>query len=357
MERLSLERVTIFDPGWIAPRTLNVADLGASWAIGEVGRLSFVATDRDALTAAGSAGTLLGRWLIFEHPTCGSWSGYVEDTQTDFETETVAVSCVSLVNLLAYRRTPLAYRAQQMSAGGFLLRAIEASADDDSIWLAEVEIDHSDVLVTYEQQGESILDLMNRLAKDTGEEWLASSDSTGRQTLEWRTRVGTPGIVAQFSEGMDTLGGAIESSISQLVNDLQAVADDERYTLATRTRVVDRPSVLTYGRRQETRRYLGLVAPSSLLAAGTRDLQRSIYPTNVVSLSVSHLDSRLPTVREGSRVLLTAPSVDAAFQARLLGRAVDVLDGTTTLLLEVERQYGTSGVLASSAGTATTEGL
>lgn len=357
MDRLSLERVTIYDPGWLAPRVLNVSDLSASWAIGEVGRLSFSVPDDLALAAAGSAGTLLGRWVIFEHPTCGVWSGYVEDTETSYETELVEVSCVSLINLLQYRRTSLAYRSQQMSAGGFLLRAIETSADDDSLWLADVKIDNSDVLVTYEQQGEAILDLMFRLASDTGEEWLATSDASGRQTLEWRTKVGTPGIVTQFTEGMDLLGGSIESSIANLVNDLQAVADDERYTLATRTRVVDRQSVLAFGRRQQTRRYLGLVAQSSLLTAAGRDLQTAIYPTNVITISVSHLDSRLDTLREGNRVLLTSPSVNAAFQARLLGRTVNVLDGTVTLLLEVERQYGSSGVLASNAGTATADGL
>jgi len=357
MDRLSLERVTIYDPGFVAPRVLNVADLQASWAISEVGRLSATATTDDADTARGSAPSILGRWLIYEHPTAGVWSGYIEDAQTDLESGAVELSCVSLVNLLQYRRTGIGFAPQMTTAGGLVLRAIEDSAQDDSVWLAEVKIDESDVVFSYEQNGDAILEVMDRFVQETGEEWLATSDDAGRQSLQWRVRVGSEKIVAQFYEGLGVLGGYVESSIAQLTNDILAVAEDDSYALSTRSVVTDRPSILAYGRRQTTRRYLGIVTESSLISAGTRNLRTSTLPTQLVTISVSHMDTRLDVVREGARVLIGLPSVNAAYRARVLGRSLEVLAGTMTLLCEVESQYGSDSIYIDGAGSATTQNI
>lgn len=357
MDNLSLERITIYDPGFVAPRVLNVADLSASWGISEVGRLSCTAATGDVLDARNDSDTILGRWVIYDHPTCGVWTGYVEDSNIDLESGRTDLSCVGIVNLLQYRRSRIGDSPQQMSAGGLVLRAIEDSAQDDSVWLADVRIDDSDVILTYEQRAEPILEMMDRLVSDTGEEWLATSDDAGRQTLQWRQRVGSEEIVAQFYEDLAILGGQIESSISQLVNDILAVADDDQYTLATREVATDRVSILKYGRRQATNRYINITAGSALLTAAYRDLRASTLPTYLVTLQIDHMDTRLDVVREGSRIVLGLPSIDAAFRARVIARVVDVLQGTATVLCEVESQFGVESDYVEGAGSATSQGL
>lgn len=353
MERLSLERITIYDPGFVLPRALGVSDLACSWAISEVGRLSCTASSTDVLTAKASAPSILGRWVIYEHPTGGTWSGYVEDAQVDLETGTTDLSCVQIVNLLAYRRTGISFTPQQMSAGSLVMRAIEDSASDDQLWLADVQIDDSDVLLSYEQNGDSIMSLMDRLVGETGEEWLATSDDAGRQSLQWRQRVGSEDIVAQFSEGRGILGGFVEQSIATMVNDILAVADDDSYALSTREVVTDRAGILAYGRRQQTRRYLNITAGASLASAASRDLRMATMPTQLITLSVAHLDERLENVREGNRVMVTLPSVDAQFRTRVVGRTYEVLPGVATLLLEVEQQLDAESIYVEGAGVTT----
>lgn len=356
-----LDQVTVFDPGWLNARTMVVADVAASWGINDVGRLACTVRADEAEIAGGLTwttitGTILGRWITWEHPLCGVWAGYVEDAVASLETGTVDLGCVGLVNLLQYRRTALGYGPQQMSPGGLVLRATQDSADDDAIWLAEVKADESPAMVRYEWTGESVMELMNSLVSETGEEWLATSDAAGRQTLQWRVRCGTNKVVHGFHEGVQVLGGRVERSIANLVNDIQAVADDDAYTLSSRTRVVDRGSILTFGRRQQTRRYLGVVTESTLEPVARRELARSVLPVEVITIEVAQNDMRLADVREGSRVFVTSPTVNRQYRARVLARSVEVGPGIATLACEVEKAIGVAPVLRA-AGILTTAGL
>ncbi len=331
-----LEQIAVYDPGWGQRRTLDVSGLSASWGISDAGRLTCVGERSAVKAAAGSSGEILGRWVLWTHATMGSWAGYVEDATVDLEQGTVELGCVGLVNLLAYRRTALGYGPQQLSPGGLVMRATRDSADDDAVWLAEVEADESPAMVRYEWTGESVMELMMTLVDETGEEWVARSDADGRQTLEWRLRAGSTAVVGTFVEGLGVLGGTIERSIAQMVNDLAAVADDDQYELSDRARVVDRASILAFGRRQTLRRYRGIVTQSTLEPVARRELGRLTQPVEVATLLVSHLDDRLLAVREGSRVLVTSSSANRVYRARVIARSVRVLDGVGTLVCEVE---------------------
>lgn len=354
----SLDQIKLFDPGWLRMRTLDVSDLVAAWGINDAGRLTCVASAEDVTLATRywRAETILGRWVLWAHPTCGPWAGYVEDATIDMELGTVELSCVGLVQLLQYRRTALGYGPPQLSPGGLVIRATRDSADDDAVWLAEVEADESPAMVRYEWTGESIMELLMTLVDETGEEWVARSDEAGRQSLEWRVRAGSPAIVAAFHEGLGMLGGTIERSINTLVNDLQAVADDEAYTLSSRTRVVDRPSVLAYGRRQATRRYRGIVTESTLEPVARRELNRLVQPVELVTLLVAQTDERLIPVREGSRVVVTSPSANAVYRTRVVARSVETLAGVVSLVCEVESTLSTISTYLPQAGTSTAEG-
>lgn len=310
-------------PGWVAPRLVEVANVVASWAINEPGRLSCLLP----YGAIPAGRDLKGMWVWWQHPTQGGWGGYIEADPVD-TVRGRELSCVAFPALLDARRGPERARPARATAGQLALYALRNSAAGDRLWLTAVSADTAGALIEQEWRGESILRLLDALARASGQEWRATVGDDRSIVFEWRVMAGADRRnQVLLAEGYQIASAEWQPSIAGLANDLLAVTGVEQFAGRQRVVVQDTASILTYGRRQQRKTYPGLLRESALKTAAARDLRAMAQPAGPLTVQIPAREGLGLYLREGDWCRVWLASQRQPLDFRIRSRAARVDEG------------------------------
>lgn len=325
--RNPINRFTVYKRGWNQPQIIEGSGIVCTRAINSPGTFSAIIPSDQKITGD----EWLGRWLTWEHPTGGLFSGYIEDAPSDSGQGTIEIVAVGHANILKKRRTIRRMRPASGPPGAILTTAM-AKVQLDAGMTVTLSVSERGPQVSYEFRAESVDDLMSNLISTSGQEWYSYLDQNHSLHLIWRERVGrdeTARVV--FTEGINIAGLRNAKTINGMVNDLLAIADDEQYERAAGARIQSRGSIGQYGNFQDTRRYVGMVSKATLGQAAKHDLTSTALPVVTPDFQVPHLDWRLAFLREGTQFRLVSAIDNAVYRARVLAYSINVDAGVTTL--------------------------
>jgi hypothetical protein len=323
-----LSRILLYKRGWRYERPLEVAGLRAAWAINAPARMSVLLPVRgQVLTGV----DWLGRWVWWEHPTMGFFSGYVEDVPIDTGRGVLELGIVDHVNILSKRRTIRRYRPAMGPPGAIIARALSDVTLDAGMSFG-VFTSERGPQVKYEFRAGSVMDVFDAMVSASGQEWSSTVFEDRSMAIYWRAQVGRDETdTITFTEGVDIISARIDQTIVNTVNDLLAIADDDQYTRSAGARIQSRGSIGRFGQMQETRRYTGLTNPSPLGPRAAADIKRLSIPTTTITIRIAHLQPKLSSIRDGTVFRFVSASANAVYQARVLAREIDLDNGVVTL--------------------------
>jgi hypothetical protein len=327
-------QISIFDPFWRNERRVAVGGLRASWAINAPGRLSCFIPAQPGVNPR----SYRARWVLWEHPTCGVWGGFVEDLPDDSGAGTIEIGCVSMAGMLDLQVGPRIDAPARAQAGALALYAFRNAQTDGHIPFEEMSADEAGPDLEMEWRGESTLSTWQSLQSSSSQDWNVVTTRDRKIYPYWRKQYGRDlrGSVL-LADGYQFATMRMDDSIATVVNDLFGSSELERYQARSVVEVEDADSLIALGqRRQKNVRYPGLVRKGSLRAAADYDLDKLSDPalsTTVVMPSdktVGTISYPL-TVREGDTVRLWRAGKPLPFDYRILGREIDTIAGTLTL--------------------------
>jgi hypothetical protein len=324
-----LSLVVIADPGWRNERHIVVGDLSLGWRVNGAARLSCRIRARDAHLFGYAE--LLGRWIYHSGP-CGEWGGYIEDTPVDMGSGIMELSCIDHGGLLAHSTVPRTYRQYSSAPGMLIKRAMQDSALDDPLWIDSVSCDGDGSPVTVEWRGEQTGRVVQSLASGAAGIWTVRTDTNKAIEFVYASGFTDKRGSILLYEGHNVIDGSVRPTISQLVNDILGVANDRNWQQSAGARVIDADSVLQFGRRKDTRSYLGHTRASSLQSVARADLTRSSVITGPVSLQIPDRNKILRDLRECQVVRLASSSANRLYDLTVTGRAHDTTRGVVTVV-------------------------
>jgi hypothetical protein len=335
-----LGQVSLFDPGWRNEQRVEVGALVASWTINGVGRLSCHLPANKVVRAGNPQGALLGRWLYWEHPTCGVWAGIVEDVPSDVDAATQEIGANAFAAILGTKRGPRTLDpTMRKPAGGLALMALRYAEKGPRSWFDAINVDNSGPEFSVSWRGDTVLQVWQQLQTASKQEWRCTTDRTRKTTLEWRLRVGSDlRNKVLIADGYQLAGGRVEQSIAGVVNDHLALSADAKFANRSAVVVEDKASILAYGRRQGPAvTYPGFVLRHALrtVAKFAVDQQaQPVYPTTVVLAADNGLGIRnVPlSVREGDWVRLFRGGLTSPLDFRVVSRSVDLSANQVTFV-------------------------
>lgn len=327
--------LTVANPGYARQRTAVCAELAASWEVSKPGILSAKLPWKQAQTLAGQIGrtTLLGAWVAWRSPQLGAWGGIVRRLPSDVGEGLVELSADSFHVLLKGVVTRRDYTTATGSAGELAINAIADAATDRQLWLDSWAADNTGPTKRIDRRGDDLYDVIDGLATDSGYEWDVTLADDWTINFEFRKRIGQDrtGRVL-YADGYNVVpAGNVSPSIEELANEIRAVPGDQRWESAPGVLVTDADSVRTYGRRSETRRYLGLSDIASLETQARLDLVTASVPAIPIAITVTIRDRQLPNVRIGDTVRYWSARQDARYALRIVSIAYEARDGSVKL--------------------------
>jgi hypothetical protein len=277
---------------------------------------------------------LKGRWVTFHHETQGRWAGVLTDTRANAD-GSISLTATSLHWLLSAKRTPRTGTTGNAPAGAVAQRVLRDVATETAIWLDTIVAEEDGGWLAYDTRGADLLDVLDRLAEDSGQEYDVTLADDGTIGFEWRSRLGVDktGSVL-LREGAEIGDVEATESIATIVNDVLAVADVGEWETAPGTVVEDPDSVTAYGRRQASERYLAADA-DSLEAIATAHVATLAQPVRSCRAALSARHPIGADIRQGDIVRVWLTGAAAADTFRIENRALDLDAGTVLLAGEL----------------------
>lgn len=324
--------VRLSRPGWGNPADLQAAQLACDWDVAGAGSCSFV-TSREALHAIGITDAK-GAWCIYEHPSQGRWSGVITDQRANTDAS-LSLTATSLHWLLSAKRTARKEHTGHLPAGALAQIAIRDTAVDTTLWLDTIEADEDGALFSQDWRGDDLVDVLDRLASTTGQEWDVTVADDGAITFLWRVRLGRDrtGTVL-LREGIELADVEVTESIATIVNDMLGASDSDEWPDAASAVAEDPDSISAYGRRQDTQTYLG-ADPESLEAYAAADVAVLAQPVRAFRGTIPASHPVANEVRHGDIVGVWLRAANYAGTLRVTNRAVDIDAGTIALAGEL----------------------
>lgn len=322
--------VLLSDPDWFGARDVAAPDLSVGWRTNGPGRLSFRLPARAAHLLGWN--DLKGRWVWAPMGWLGYWGGIVEDDPGDIANGTVEVSAVSFAAMLYWRVTPRTYRQITGSAGAVIARHLKDTARERPLPFHAISVDELGPAVNAESRGANLGQEIQSLATGAGGSWDVTIDADRRLAFAYRVEPSDQRGRILLLEGYNVVAGSIRPSVSRIVNDLLAVANDRDWQRSGGARVEHAASVRAYGRRQDTRRYAGHTRRSSLEAVARADLARLALPTAGVSLEIPATNPVLQELRVGQLVRLRSYTVNREYELDVAAMAYETARGTVTVV-------------------------
>lgn len=322
--------ITIADEGWANARDIPVGDLAVGWRVNGVGRGSFRLPAWHAHRLGWS--DLKGRWVLALMGPLGAWGGIIEDDPGDVGNGTVELSAADFGVTLDHAITPRTYQQLTGSAGSLIGRSIRDCALDGPLWFDSVTVDEHGPAVSIEHRGEKLGRVVTSLANGANGVATVTTGTDASIAFDYASEYDDQRTALILWEGYNVVGGSVRPSISRIVNDLLAVANDRDWQRAGVARVEDGASIRAYGRRQESQRYAGHTRASSLETVARADLARLALPAHTISVDVPITDRSLYELREGQMVTLVSATVNRRLDFEISARAYQESAGVVTLV-------------------------
>jgi len=330
MSTSALSTITLAYRGWGDAKSIGVASVSASWGVSEIGRFSGILTANQARMLGFSS--LLGLWVLWEHPTLGRWGGVIEDLNVDLFRGTVELAGASFATNLRKKRTSRNQRVSSAPAGSLWLRAVSDVQNDQDLDIDEANADEGGNLLTWEWRGDDLFQVTDALARTANHEYDVYLDDNLRVIAEFRERVGEDktGSVLLI-EGRDVLDGTIAESTYDLINDILAVSGDDEWAAADHAVVTDPDSIDLYGRQQGTSAYDYATRRASLIPRAQEELVTLAEPARPATVRVAATNPQLSLFNIGDTVELWSATANQRYDFRVLSRAIAADEGVVTL--------------------------
>lgn len=277
----------------------------------------------------------LGKWVTWDHPTFGRTAGVIVDYHINGDAGTVELTAYGFAWQLTKRITGRKFKPIMGPAGAIISRLF-SDTELDLGMPYDLQVDERGPHISYEFRLDSVANGLDEVASASGQEWDATLTDDRRLQFVWADLVGgDQSADLTITDGIDCLKADIDGTIAETVNDLTALADDDQYSNAAGARVQSLGSIVRFGRLQEARRYVGLVTRSTLGPRAQTDLRRAALPIETFTIRMAHLNTKLSSLRNGTRFRFVSPSTNAVYVARVLARDISMIDGMVTLVCEV----------------------
>lgn len=325
----SADVITLSRVNWSDPRQVRVSGVACDWSINAPGALHCALPVSAAqLTTFGD--DLKGLWLVYDHATAGRWAGVVVDNQANGD-GTMSLNATSMHWLLAKKRVSRRFKTGNAPPGALALRIVRDVANERVVWITDIQADEDGELVSYEFRGDDAGQAIATISYDSHQSYTVTVTDDGLLAFEWRVDLGSDktGSVL-LRENCELANVVVTESIDSVVNDIRAVSDERDWLTSVSSTQADPNSIDLYGRRQETRAYIG--ADSSSLAARARtDLLRDALPVRTVTADMAASHPMAAEVREGDYVLIWCEGANCVCKWRITNRALDNGWGTIHL--------------------------
>ena len=326
----ALSTITLASRGWQDAQSVSVASVSASWGVSEIGRFSAILTVEQVRKLGFTS--LLGLWVLWEHPTLGRWGGVVEDRNVDLFRGTIELGGASFATLMRKKRTSRSQRISSAPAGSLWLRAVTDVQTDQDLDIDEANADEGGNLLTWEWRGDDLFQVTDALARAANHEYDVYLNDDLRIVAEFRERVGADkrGYVLLI-EGRDVLGGTVAESTYDLINDILAVSGDDDWADADHAIVTNPDSIDLYGRQQATSAYDYATRRASLIPRAQEELVTLSVPSIPVTVRVAASNPQLSLFGVGDTVTLWSATANKHYDYRVLSRAIAADEGEVTL--------------------------
>lgn len=318
------------------------AGLSCSWEVNRAGTLSCQVPVAD-LVAAGWAGSPLGGWVRFEHPTAGAWGGVVTAGNPGDGIWDIAAQSF---HVLARKRLVKLSDAEEEPAsgtpGGLLRQAfalaslgIEGFSDPIRLTLGTIWEGGPTIEVVYANE-----DLYERvlpsLADELGYEWGVTAD----RVLNFGQRLGTDKSatvklvqgrhIAVDAQAVEDLWGVENVLMAQGVGRLTLGGLSALYRITALA--INEASVDAFGAMMAVRDYGGPYdSENAIRKLAEAEVGVSGLPPVAVSLPVVDEEGVWADVREGDDVTVVLGLTGLRLKLRVMVRALDLASGVQTV--------------------------
>lgn len=323
---------TVAQLGWSRPIRLTATGIAAGWAVREPGVFSAEVVTSDLIAETGTV-DLRGRWLRWDHPTLGRWSGVVTDTQPDSDSGATELAATDFRVLLDRRRTAKVYDIQSATAGGIARRLVTDASRLEPLWITEVRADETGPKIGYQARAGDVLAALGSLADAAGQEWRVDGD----RVLEWRAKLGRNlRSTVQLVEGREIVSFRYPHALTPVVNDLLVVPANADYARTNSVVVRDSASIRQFGVRSDTVVVTDAVVEGMLRPRGLARMGQLAKLGRTLALAVTDDDDVWAAFREGDTMTALLSSINTRIAARVMTRAWDSDGVVLNLMCDVE---------------------
>jgi hypothetical protein len=324
--------VTIAGAGGIDPIRLPALAPTASWAVRPPGTFAAELRPADALDAFGTI-DLRGRWLTWDHPTAGRWSGVITQAHWSKGQGAVSLGARDFSFLLAKKRTAKEYDLTPAPSGSHVYRVVADASRVHALWLTELAIEALGAPVPLAARGQMVLDVLDGLARDGDAEWRV----TPARVLEWRARLGVDRTAdVALVEDRHIIDVDWTADLEAVTNDLLVIPSNADYQRTEAVAVEYAERIATLGTRmQDTLVVTDRISEAGLRPQAEAALRRLAYQGEVLTLILTDADGCFGWFAEGDTVTVLLPTINRRLAFRVMVRSIDVGTGRMTVTGDV----------------------
>lgn len=331
--------LTITDRGGLNPRNIGVSSLLLSWDVNRAGQLSGFATNK-ALDKAGLGNQVLnGKWINYEHPTAGRWSGVI--TMTNAVDGIVEITGQTFHILTRKRLVDISGAKDEPflgSPGAIFKKAFDQISNSGKLFLVAGSMESGKGQVEVTWTGEDFYDsVIPQLTDDVGMEWLVTND----RVVKYGEKLGLDrSSSVLLSEGKEIISGTMYTDDMYLItNSVRGLGfgrikkrDKNGRTIKAEFNVgpvvvSDATSVEQFGLLQERIDYGYVGTEQALRERAQRDLDRKSITKGTAMLNVADIDNAFSKFETGDTITVELGLSGIVAQVRVLSRALDVTSG------------------------------
>lgn len=333
---MNASTVILAYPYFTDERIVTVGNLSTSIRVNGSGRISFHVSADDAY--GWGFDELKGIWVLAD-TAFGLVGGWIEDDPADIGSGILECSCTDMYGNLEIAITPRTYRSIAAAPGALISRVIRDSFLDEPSWFTEMVVDEHGQPVIVEYRGDTTDRVVQGIANRAGGNFWIETTSDRDIIPSYLTEPTDLRDQVLIGEGREVIAGSIRPSLSQVVNDLTAVANDRDWQRAAAARVIDETSIARYNqRRRATKLYAGHTRASSIEPVAQDDMATLAWASGPVSLSIWDEHPICGELQIASLVTLWGATNNKTFDLTITGLAHDTTQHLVIVAGSVQEQ-------------------
>lgn len=308
--------IILTNPGGANPHLFHASDLVMNRGVNEHGQLGFDLAYRDTIGYVSQSDRLRGKWVTWEHPHLGKWTGMIIDVRPNPGTGIIDCTAYGFTWKLRKRITPKLGRAISGPPGAIVSQVLQSAAREDPLPIAGIDAEEVGDPITYDSRSQKVDDVIRAIAARTGQEWYVDPDT---RRLQWRKQYGRDrsGSV-QLVDGVHLADYTPSFSLDGLTNALFVMPDDNRYRAARGFWEERSESIDTYGRLEDSQTYPGAVNRSSIGPIAREDLRKRSRRGRTMTIPIVNVDDCFGWFGPGDTIKILLSRLSVAYDFRVL---------------------------------------